>query len=258
MAEATVQEPTKVCTRCGVEKPATLEFFRRQKAGKHGYRATCRECTKAQDAAYRVTPEAKRKRRDWFAANPGKRTEYNAKARETGRPQAYFRAYRAAHAEELRAAKAAYAKANPDKIRAWSAQARAANPEAQREYARRYAAKMRTMNPARAASARFTSLMNQSLRRAIGRGKSGSSWQQLVPYTVDDLMRHLERQFTKGMNWERFMAGEIHIDHIVPIKSFSFASEHDPEFRACWALTNLRPAWKGDNLSKGGKRLHLL
>lgn len=35
---------TKVCTHCGIEKPATTEYFARQKAGKYGFRADCKAC----------------------------------------------------------------------------------------------------------------------------------------------------------------------------------------------------------------------
>lgn len=34
----------KICTHCGKEKPATPEFFARQKIGKYGLRADCKEC----------------------------------------------------------------------------------------------------------------------------------------------------------------------------------------------------------------------
>ena len=34
----------RTCTKCGEEKPATLEFFYKQKAGKYGLRANCKPC----------------------------------------------------------------------------------------------------------------------------------------------------------------------------------------------------------------------
>lgn len=35
---------SKVCTLCKEEKPATLEFFVRQKLGKYGLRSMCKPC----------------------------------------------------------------------------------------------------------------------------------------------------------------------------------------------------------------------
>ena len=98
--------------------------------------------------------------------------------------------------------------------------------------------------------------MKQAVRLALQGGKRGRSWENLVGYTVDDLRAHLERQFTKGMTWDNM--GEWHVDHILPKVSFTYSSAEDPEFRACWALTNLRPLWGAENISKHAKRLHLI
>lgn len=94
--------------------------------------------------------------------------------------------------------------------------------------------------------------MAKSLR---GR-KGGRKWQELVGYTVEQLVAHLERQFLPGMTWSN--RDKWHIDHIVPLASFEFTSPEDDGFKAAWALTNLRPLWSGANVRKGGKRQHLL
>lgn len=93
----------------------------------------------------------------------------------------------------------------------------------------------------------------QSLR---GNGKGGKSLVEALGYTIPELRAHLERQFQKGMSWANH--GEWHIDHIRPVASFSFSSVDDPEFRECWAMSNLRPLWARDNLSKHAKRTHLI
>lgn len=123
------------------------------------------------------------------------------------------------------------------------------------EYREKAAARLRkryTSDPAFAVHARMASAVYQAIR---GR-KSGRKWEALVGYSVDDLMAHLERQFSPGMSWENM--GEWHIDHITPKAAFIYKSDDDPEFRACWALANLRPLWKGDNQKKHAKRLFLI
>lgn len=112
--------------------------------------------------------------------------------------------------------------------------------------------KRRASDPAWRVSSHVRGLMH----RALGKAKAGRSWREFVPYTLDELMRHLERQFLPGMTWEN--RGEWHIDHIVPLSSFEFTSPADPEFRAAWALTNLRPLWAKDNIRKNAKRTHLI
>lgn len=105
-------------------------------------------------------------------------------------------------------------------------------------------------------SCRVSSHMRVLMHRALRGGKAGRSWRSFVPYSLDELMRHLERQFLPGMTWEN--KGQWHIDHVLPLSSFRFEKPEDSEFRAAWALTNLRPLWGRDNIRKNARRLHLL
>jgi hypothetical protein len=75
-------------------------------------------------------------------------------------------------------------------------------------------------------------------------------------YSADELKKHLERQFTKGMSWGEFLKGKIHIDHITPLKLFNLQSEE--ELVSAWHIANLRPMWASANKSKGKKRLFLI
>ena len=58
---------------------------------------------------------------------------------------------------------------------------------------------------------------------------------------------HLERQFTKGMNWSN--QGKWHLDHIYPI---SLAKDEN-HFIELNHYTNFQPLWAFDNFSKGNK-----
>jgi hypothetical protein len=94
------------------------------------------------------------------------------------------------------------------------------------------------------------------MRETLRAGKGRSRWFEAAGYSFPELKTHLERQFTQGMSWENY--GAWHVDHIVPVSSFSFDSIDDPAYRACWALANLRPLWADENLRKSAKRLHLI
>lgn len=94
------------------------------------------------------------------------------------------------------------------------------------------------------------------LRGAIVRGGKSPKAEAFLGYTVSELRKHIERQFVRGMTWERFCGGEIHIDHIVPLSSFDLSSADG--LRAAWALSNLRPLWARDNIAKAARRTHLL
>jgi hypothetical protein len=94
------------------------------------------------------------------------------------------------------------------------------------------------------------------IRSAITRGGSAPSIEGLLGYTMAELTVDLERQFGRGMSWGKFKQGLIHIDHIVPMTAFDLS---DPmEIARAFAMTNLRPLWKKDNIEKGDRRFHLL
>lgn len=74
---------------------------------------------------------------------------------------------------------------------------------------------------------------------------------EILGYTLEELMSHLESKFTEGMTWENY--GEWHVDHIIPMSKFEFTTTDDHEFKLCWSLENLQPLWEFDNLSKGAR-----
>lgn len=102
-------------------------------------------------------------------------------------------------------------------------------------------------------SRRGDSIAN-NLRMALKR--NGTTTAAAFGYTIPDLRAHLERQFLPGMTWDRFCAGEIEIDHILPLRMFDLTCPRD--IAAAWALSNLRPLWATDNRNKSGKRTLLM
>ena len=76
---------------------------------------------------------------------------------------------------------------------------------------------------------------------------------EILGYTPDDLIKHIESQFTEGMSWENY--GDFHIDHIKPISSFNIREIGDNEFMKCWSLDNLQPMWADENIRKSNKMI---
>lgn len=75
----------------------------------------------------------------------------------------------------------------------------------------------------------------------------------MLGYSLSELQAHLESKFTQGMSWEHFLAGRIHIDHVVPVSLLRPDCVNSEAFRVCWALENLQPLWAEDNIKKGAK-----
>ena len=95
---------------------------------------------------------------------------------------------------------------------------------------------------------RINESMGAMIYLALKEKKNGYKWEDLVGYTCEDLMTHLESQFKGGMSWGN--KGKWHIDHIIPRSRFNVNSPEDAEFKECWALSNLQPLWAEDNLRK--------
>jgi len=114
---------------------------------------------------------------------------------------------------------------------------------------RRYAIEKdrRSVDPSFAISRRMGSLMWKLLKE----NKGGERWQELVGYPIDELMRHLEKNFLPGMSWDN--RGEWHIDHKIPIVAFNYKTPNDIDFKKSWALSNLQPLWAKENILKGAK-----
>jgi len=92
-----------------------------------------------------------------------------------------------------------------------------------------------------------------AIQKSLKSNKQGKHWEHLVDYTLADLKKHLEKKFNKknGHTWENY--GEWHIDHIIPVSIFNFTKPEHPDFKRCWALSNLQPLWGPENMSKGAK-----
>lgn len=172
----------------------------------------------------------------------GARGRYCADCKIVRRSETY-RAHRERHPEKIRATQKA-----SDKKRKF-------NPEylAKRKIYTRKQSAIRLKNP----RGRLDHRMSQLVRGGLGKGiKGGRTWESLVGYSLADLAKHLERQFVKNMSWSNM--DKWHIDHILPKASFEYQSPADDAFKACWALSNLRPLWSGENISKGAKRTLLI
>lgn len=76
---------------------------------------------------------------------------------------------------------------------------------------------------------------------------------EILKYSPDELISHLENQFKDGMTWDNY--GEWHVDHILPITSFNIQEIGDNEFMKCWSLNNLQPMWGEENIKKSNKIL---
>jgi len=97
--------------------------------------------------------------------------------------------------------------------------------------------------------------MRQGTTRSLKNKKGGKSWKSLVPYTLGELMAHLESKFTEGMTWDNYGFGDDkwNLDHVIALCHFNITSAECQEFKNCWSLDNLQPLWQVRNFEKGDR-----
>lgn len=96
--------------------------------------------------------------------------------------------------------------------------------------------------------------------------KQGNKTFDILGYTPNQLISHLESLFEPWMNWNNWgiynpdtwndedsSTWTWQIDHIKPISSFDISDFQDPLLRVCWSLDNLRPLSAKENLLKSNK-----
>lgn len=131
--------PLKRCTKCGAEKPATTEYFKRHYDGLH---PRCKECKRADDRAYyaRTTEDRLEYQRQYRAEHKEKISDRDRRYRVNNPEKiiARRRQYARENREKIREAKRLWGQNNPDKVRERSRRRRSENPEFFRLYDRKY------------------------------------------------------------------------------------------------------------------------
>lgn len=144
-----------------------------------------------------------------------------------------------------------WSKENRIELQKYHSKWREDNREHVNKYAREYEAKRCANDPKYKLGKRTRTALYTCLKEA-NVAKYRKTF-DLLGYSIEDLMQHLEKLFTEGMTWDNY--GEWHVDHKIPMASFQFESTDDLGFKECWKLSNLQPLWGSDNLSKGIKLL---
>lgn len=211
----------RICNECGVSYPETKEYFHSR--GGDALRRQCKICVLEKKKLY-------------HEQNRLRRSEYGKKRYQENK-------------EKFKDAQKEYYYKNRDKKLEYQREYGKNNNHKRRERTREYSRKLREDPKYR---------LTQAVRGRISKcmkGHEGSL--RHLPYTRDELREHIERQFTKGMTWENY-GSFWHVDHIIPVSSFNITGPDCDDFKACWALTNLRPLKAEENLSKGDRVTHLI
>lgn len=220
----------KRCTKCQQEKG--IKGFSKNRASKDGYNGQCKACKKEYH-------------QEWYKVNRERVKERNELNKE--KIKVRMKEWRIANKDKIRESKKRWYENNPEKRREMKQKWRKSHPEKQKEHSHCSDRKRRST-----LKGKLNSNISLGIWRTLRRGsKANRHWEELVVWDINDLKRHLEKQFIEGMTWDNY--GEWHIDHIIPVSVFNFETPEDIDFKRCWALKNLQPLWAFENMSKGNK-----
>ena len=195
--------------------------------------------------------------KEYYQENKEKFSQYG-KRRYSEDPEHYKQkahAYYANNKEKVAATIQRYREANPDFIKRTKRDHYLNNKGRYQELTRKW--KKNNRDKVRAMENRY--LAKHPEQRMVNRLRT-ALYKQLkmncVPKTIhtfdlvgcdkNDLVKHLESQFTEGMSWDNY--GEWCVDHRRPCCSFDFK---DPDQqKECFHYSNLQPMWKKANCSK--------
>jgi hypothetical protein len=225
---------TKVCAKCHRQLPADLTHFYRCPSARDGLRGICRDCRNEYLRQAHHRHYQKHKAALVLKARLDRQLD-----------PARYKATALRYSQSHRAVRVAYYYSHQDEHSKREAARRQDNPTRVHEIERAsYYRRLETSVPFK-----IRKRLSARIHHSLVHGKQGHSWEALVGYSVEDLIEHLESLFKPGMTWGNY--GQWHIDHIRPVASFHFATYDDPDFKACWSLSNLQPLWAIENLRKG-------
>ncbi len=220
----------KQCTKCGIIK-SVIEFYE-SKDRTIKYRSHCKACIREeQELYYKANIEKIRKRASIYRTK--NRIKVNARSAR----------WRKENLEKYYEVKRIWRKANPKK-----------NCEMAKRWREKNIEKVRTIQREQNKRVRATPkgalnhAMSTKICKVLNGNKRNRNWESLVGYSVDQLKKHLERHFLPGMSWKN--RSEWHIDHIIPLAVFNYEKPENIDFHRAWALKNLQPLWKIENISK--------
>ena len=171
--------------------------------------------------------------------------------RNIGGKQVASKKYREKNKEKLSEKHKFWYDNNKDKWNDYIKEYRENNVDKIRQTKRDYERNRKSNDPLYKLISNFRTAIYQVLKESnVDKNKH---YFDVLKYTPEELINHLEKQFTDTMTWDNY--GIWHVDHKLPITSFDIQEMGDEEFMKCWSLDNLQPMWGEENIRKSNKLL---
>jgi len=241
----------KVCSKCNIEKD--LVEFSKAKGNSDGLNGWCKPCVSIYNKEYKEKNRSliNSKQNDRYHNNKEhfkvKNKEYRDNNKEKVKEQRRLnyikdkeiidkrnKKYRDNHKEKVLLSKKVYRDNNKEKI---STRHKDFYPEINKKRRER-----RATEPLFALKNRLRCRMSNAFK--VKNYKKTSHTYEILGVEWEIVKKHIERQFTKDMNWDN--RSLWHIDHVIPLDS---ATTEEELIKLCH-YTNLKPEWATYNLEK--------
>jgi len=234
----------KKCTKCKLDKEITE--FSKDKQKKDGLYPSCKKCESKAGKIYHTNNKEKESKRKkiYYINNKEKILKRNKlwyinnEEEIRKKSKIYYINYKNKEAER----KKIYYEKNKVHCLSSAQIYRKNNREAINKTARIYEAMRLKTDP----MFKLKKLLRDRTSKAFkhkGYSKKTKT-QEMLGIDWEIAKKHIERQFTKGMNWSN--QGDWHIDHIIPLSS----ANTEERLKKLCHYTNLQPLWAVDNLIK--------
>lgn len=247
------------CSKCGVPKELSADFYFKDSQKKNGWRPSCKVCDREKNIAYYnknrdelTRKNVERQRRNIEQTRVRKKRYQDSERAKTKRiewKKTYTPPEKTAEEKAIFRKKAnewnrAYKNRHPDRIKAYAKKYKPVTTLEQRKRYNKASYNNIMADPYR----RFNAIIKSAISCSIKKGYKMRSF-DILTFTIPELRNHLQSLWLPEMNWDNYGKRGWHIDHKKPISSFDMS---DPEeIKKCWALDNLQPLWWRDNLVKG-------
>ena len=171
--------------------------------------------------------------RKWYQKNKEKSAQYHKK-------------YNQENKEKVSQRRKKYYQKNREKILRSQGKYNKENKEKRLRYKGKWQKYRRETDP----KYRLDENMGAAISVSLKDKKAGRKWETLVDYAVEELMERLEKQFNSRMNWDNY-GSYWAVDHVKPKSLFNYITPDEVAFKQCWALKNLQPLEKIENIRKG-------
>lgn len=202
------------CTKCKINKPLNIKYFKKGKKNIYGFRPICKECTRIEQQIYRQKNKNTliQKRRLHYTKIQDKVKLWNSISKKNKKIKMLL------DLDFSLKIKKTY------------------NERHMYRYRNDVLYKLRH---------RLRGRLRQVLKKQIKKSK----FFDYIGCSLEELKIHIEKTFKPGMKWENH--GEWHIDHIIPLTAFDL-SINEELLKACH-YSNLQALWAKDNIKKSNK-----